>query len=425
VREDRQVPRLIDPVVRLRRAGVERMRQRGRAGFAWLVRLTAAAVASYEVARLLFPGTLPLLAPLTALLVVQVTPMSLLASGFERVLSVVLGVSVAVLFGEIFGLSWWSLGLVIAVSIAIGQILRLRANLLEVPISAMLVLGVGAVGAETAAWQRVAETIVGAGVGVLFNLLFPPRVATDAAGAALEGLGEDLARLLERAADELDRTDDRPLVDRASAWLDEARIITHGMPDVGAALLRAEEGRRLNVRALARPDRGPGLRQGMESLEHASVSIRSMFRAILDAARERDPQGFGPDLSVAYASVLRDFAEPLRTFGRLVRVEAQPHDESAQHPGQLRDALERILEARARLTDLVLADPRAEPTINTVTVTLLATADRLLRELDYDERARRTPPRQPQRFSLRDPRARREESRGQPAEQHQRQPDPE
>jgi Aromatic acid exporter family member 1 len=407
------VPRLTTRVKQLRRSAVERFRRRGRAGIAWMVRLTAAAVASYEVARLLFPETLPLLAPLTALLVVQVTPMSLLASGLDRVLSVVLGVSVAVVFSEIFGLSWWSLGLIIAVSIAVGQILRLQANLLEVPISAMLVLGVGAVGAETAAWQRVTETIVGAGVGVLFNLLFPPKVATDAAGAALEGLGEDLARLLEHAADELDDVDDITrdgrLVDRASAWLDEARIITHGMPNVGAALLRAEESRRLNVRALAQPDSGPALRHGMESLEHASVTVRSMFRAIVDAARQRDAvDGFGPDLSIAYASVLRDFAEPLRTFGRLVRTEARPRDAS-DNAGQLHDALERILEARARLTDLVLADPRADPALNTLTITLLATADRLLRELDEGELVRRTPPPLPQRFSLRDRRDRRVE----------------
>jgi Aromatic acid exporter family member 1 len=407
------VPRLTTRVKQLRRSAVERLRRRGRAGIAWMVRLTAAAVASYEVARLLFPETLPLLAPLTALLVVQVTPMSLLASGLDRVLSVVLGVSVAVVFSEIFGLSWWSLGLIIAVSIAVGQILRLQANLLEVPISAMLVLGVGAVGAETAAWQRVTETIVGAGVGVLFNLLFPPKVATDAAGAALEGLGEDLARLLEHAADELDDVDDITrdgrLVDRASAWLDEARIITHGMPNVGAALLRAEESRRLNVRALAQPDSGPALRHGMESLEHASVTVRSMFRAIVDAARQRDAvDGFGPDLSIAYASVLRDFAEPLRTFGRLVRTEARPRDAS-DNAGQLHDALDRILEARARLTDLVLADPRADPALNTLTITLLATADRLLRELDEGELVRRTSPPLPQRFSLRDRRDRRVE----------------
>ena len=36
----------------------------------------------------------------------------------------------------------------------------------------MLVLGVGANTAQAAAWQRIAETLVGAAVGVLSNLLF-------------------------------------------------------------------------------------------------------------------------------------------------------------------------------------------------------------------------------------------------------------
>ena len=43
--------------------------------------------------------------------------------------------------------------------------------------------------------------------------------------------------------------------------------------------LQAEQGRRLNVRALGTPDVGPGLRQGLEALEHSAVAIRGMFRA--------------------------------------------------------------------------------------------------------------------------------------------------
>jgi hypothetical protein len=47
--------------------------------------------------------------------------------------------------------------------------------------------------------------------------------------------------------------------------------------------------------------------------------------------------------------------------------------------------------------------------VSILTILLLATADRLLRELDYDERARRTPPRQPQWLNLRPRRDRRAE----------------
>ena len=58
-------------------------------------------------------------------------------------LSVVAGVALAVLFVSVVGLTWWSLGVLVAASIVVGQLLRLGPHLVEVPISAMLVLGVG------------------------------------------------------------------------------------------------------------------------------------------------------------------------------------------------------------------------------------------------------------------------------------------
>ncbi|MGH3346847.1 MAG: FUSC family protein, partial [Nocardioides sp.] len=149
-----------------RRLGRElaRLRNDGRAAVLWSLRITIAAVASYVVATLLFPGTQPLLAPLTAMLVVQVTPVSLLASGLDRVVAVMTGVSLAVGFAAVFPLEWWSLGLLIFVSIAIGQALRLRSYLIEVANSGLLVLGVGSMSAESAAGQRFAETRFGAAV---------------------------------------------------------------------------------------------------------------------------------------------------------------------------------------------------------------------------------------------------------------------
>jgi len=50
-----------------------RVRRDGRAAMLWSLRVTVAATASYVVASAIFPATQPLLAPLTAMLVVQVT----------------------------------------------------------------------------------------------------------------------------------------------------------------------------------------------------------------------------------------------------------------------------------------------------------------------------------------------------------------
>src|SRR3954447_7669770 len=124
------------------------LRSGWRVGVSWSMRITVAAVAGYVVARLLFPDTQPLVASLTAMLVVQVTPVSLLASGLDRVVAVVTGVSLAVAFAAVVPLEWWSLGVLIFLSLTLGQALRLRANLIEVAISGMLVLGVGSLGVE-------------------------------------------------------------------------------------------------------------------------------------------------------------------------------------------------------------------------------------------------------------------------------------
>src|SRR3990170_1591697 len=288
------------------------LRNEGRAAVLWSLRITIAAVASYVVGTLFFPGTQPLLAPLTAMLVVQVTPVSLLASGLDRVVAVVTGVSLAVAFAAVLPLEWWSLGLLIFVSIAIGQALRLRANLIEVAISGMLVLGVGSLGAESAAWQRIAETLVGAAVGIAANLLFTPRIASADAARAIDGLADSISELLAGAAEELTELVEggRDVGSAARTWLDEARRITHqDVPRAGSALLYAEQGRRLNVRAVGTPDLGPGLRQGLEALEHSAVAIRSMFRALVDATSEPTwPDLEGTDDLLGLAQTLRELA---------------------------------------------------------------------------------------------------------------------
>ena len=378
-----------------RRISVElnRLRKDGRANAAWSLRVTIAAVASYVVATLVYPGTLPLLAPLTAMLVVQVTPVSLLASGVDRVVAVVAGVALAVAFAAVVPLEWWSLGLLIFISIAIGHALRLGSNLLEVAISAMLVLGVGAFSAESAAWQRIAETLVGAAVGVAANLLFPPRIASTDAAKAIDGLADLMSGLLNRAADEMADlvAQGREVASAARDWLDEARRTTHEeVPRVGSALTHAEQGRRLNVRAVGTPDMGPGLRQGFEALEHAAVALRSMFRTVADATTE--PSGLdienADDVLLGLAQTFRELAAGIDAFGALVRNEAGAAPRmSSDDVHALRDALEGMHEARARLDDLLTT--ASSPELVELHAAVVATVKRLLAEMDLEQRVRR------------------------------------
>ena len=114
-------------------------------------KVTLAAVLAFVAADLLDTSQAPILAPLTALLVVQLTVYETVAQGLQRIFSVLAGVLVAVGIATFVGLTWWSLGAVVAVSLVVGVFLRLGPHLIEVPISAMLVLAVGGAGAEGAA----------------------------------------------------------------------------------------------------------------------------------------------------------------------------------------------------------------------------------------------------------------------------------
>src|SRR6478672_12312060 len=221
-------------MTRLTRRAISRVQQRGSNALLRALRLAGAAVAAYVVAGLLLQEAVPVIAALTALLVVEVTLFDIVTSGVQRVVSVVAGVMLAVWFSSFVEITWWSLGMLVAASIMIGQLLRLGPHLVEVPISAMLVLGVG--GAEGPASDRIVETLIGAAVGVAVNLLFPPAIRSDTAAKAVQKFAEEIAKLLETAAGEMS---DGITVEEASGWLEEARRLNRHAARIDRAVVQA------------------------------------------------------------------------------------------------------------------------------------------------------------------------------------------
>ena len=140
------------------------VRRRAQPKAVYIARLTVTAVFAYLLA-LQLPGGSPrsVLAPLTALLVVQATLSHTIDSAARRVLAVTAGVLAAVAVAAYVPFSWWVLGLLMAGTLALGIVLRLREEILEVPISAMLIFSTGS---HAAATSRITETLVGAAAGL-------------------------------------------------------------------------------------------------------------------------------------------------------------------------------------------------------------------------------------------------------------------
>jgi hypothetical protein len=335
---------------------------------------TLAAVISWELALRLPGSQPPVLAPLTALLVTQVTVVQTIIGSFQRVASVTAGVLVALGVADLLGLHWWSIGLVIFVSLALGQVLRLGSHRMEVPISALLVLTLG--GTPGIARTRVLETLIGAGVGVVVNAVLVPPVYVRPAGEAIYELADDMARVLEGAA-----------ADLAEGWsgedayerLQEARELDREVGEARGAVRQAEDSLRLNPRRRLVGDPSDELREAMSTLEHSVILIRGLCRSLVDLDTVTGGRGPDPELRAAIGRLLSEVAGTVRTFGKqaAASIPGPPAD-----PAPLLRALVRARAGRDEVAKAMAGGAREEPGAWQVHGHLLANVDRLLSELD-------------------------------------------
>jgi hypothetical protein len=301
------------------------VRKRTQPTAVYIARLTATATFAYLLALLVPFGTSrPVLAPLTALLVLQASLFQTIRSGIRKVVSVTAGVLAAVGVSAFVGFSWWLLGLLIAATLVIGALLRLGDDLLEVPISAMLIFA--SAGHDTAATGRITDTLVGTLAGLAGGLVFAPLRVQPAREAVGELAGR-LAGLLDGMAGELAGESDPGTPDHAriADWLAQARALRGEIERVDDALRQAEESVRFNPRKLRTPCALTGaevaLRGGLETLEHAALALRMLARSLLDSTRvASDASPVRDELTrEQLASVLAKLAEAIRTYGRLVQ----------------------------------------------------------------------------------------------------------
>ena len=226
-----------------------------------------------------------------------------------RVGAVVTGVVVAIFLSSVFGLTWWSLGITVAVALVIAQLLRLGDQMLEAPISAMLILAVG--GNEMQAETRVINTLVGMSVGMLISLVVAPAVPSRQAATEIRRLGEGIAGSLRGTAASMR---EHPItLGQAGHWLDDIRGLGGQVSTAARRVQEIHETRRLNPRAIRTYDAEPELRRNLETVERVLAAVRALYTVLLREA----PAGaatedtFGAEVRPAFAVVLEKVPEPL------------------------------------------------------------------------------------------------------------------
>ena len=358
------------------------VRRRAQPTAVYIARLTGTAVFAYVLARLLPGGSArDVLAPLTALLVAQASLFHTIRSAIQRVAAVTAGVLAAVAVATYVPFSWWVLGLLIAGTLGLGIVLRLREEILEVPISAMLIF---AVNSHSAAGSRIFETLVGAAAGLAAGLLFAPMRVQPAKDAVGE-LSRQMADLLGQMATGLTEAPD---AQRAMEWLNRTRALRGEIERVDDALGQAEESVRLNPRRLRSGNPATGLRDGLDTLERAATDIRVLARSVADSTRldnEHSPVK-EPETRARLAAVLTELAAGVRAYGQLLEAEplaAGPAEFAAEPITEMLEGhLEEAHRRQDALADVLRADPAEQPETWPLRGEIMAHVDRLRSELE-------------------------------------------
>ncbi|MGO8895235.1 MAG: FUSC family protein, partial [Streptosporangiaceae bacterium] len=362
------------------------VRRRAQPTAVYIARLTVTAVFAYLLA-LQLPGgsSRSVLAPLTALLVVQATLFHTIGTAIRRVAAVTAGVLAAVAVAAYVPFSWWVLGLLIAGTLVLGIVLRLRDEILEVPISAMLIFSVDS---HAAATSRITETLIGAAAGLAAGLVFAP-LRVQPAKNAVGDLSRQMADLLAQMADGLAEVPDPR---RAAEWLDRTRALRGEIERVDDALAQAEESVRLNPRRLRFGDPAAGLREGVDTLERAATDMRVLARSVADSARidsDHSPVREA-ETRARLAAVIAELSAAVRAYGQLLEADPVSADFSAAEAAAaaepiaeaLEDHLEEAQRQQDQLADLLSTDPAERPEGWQLRGEILAHVDRLRSELE-------------------------------------------
>ena len=298
----------------------------------------------------------------------------------STVAAVVLGVLFAAALSTVVPLTWWSLGLAIAVSLVVGRLFRLGDDIAEVPISAMLILAVG--GADTVVEGRIVETVIGAVVGVLVGALVAPPLYVRPASDAVQGLARAEAEVMRRVAAEVR---EEYTIEQADRWLEAARGLGSDILRADRALGTAESSLRYNPRAISRPHAGRSLRSGLDAMERVAVSLRGVCRVLADLVHGHGEETvYGADVREALSDVLSDVADAVESYGALVGSEVTgpgPDDE------RLREALAAAWADRHRMAGLLRQEDRLARDEWQLHGQLTSQIDQLLRDVDSEARA--------------------------------------
>lgn len=262
------------------------------------VKAAGAAILAWAVAGWWWQAPLALMAPWTAVALVQSTVYRSVRTGVQQVVLIAAGtVLAAAAAGLTGGNTMAAMALVLPVTALLGNYSRFEGQGIYASTTALFVLVYGSFSGSDIL-HRLLETLLGAAIGIGVNALILPPVHLRHAHESLCRVPRDAAELLRAMADEMARGNVRH---QAQEWHTRARRLPQLLADLRNARMWTRESLRLNPagRRIRRP--GPELPSTRwdAAWERIADHLTALTGMLAEAAGERPRLRPPPDTVLA------------------------------------------------------------------------------------------------------------------------------
>ncbi len=266
------------------------MRPAGIGSYKQIARVTIAATIAWLIATNLSQSTLGIFAPITTLLVVQASPWSTLGISAQRILGTGLGVLGASIWVNLLGLSWWTFGLGLLISLAIARLLPFSiGGQIQIPIAVIFVMAIGPNSMEQDLW-RVLDVAIGGLIGIAAVVLWPPKPPMAQLLSSLANYRDDIYNVL-KAIGEQSGTD---VHSRVHDFVTQARALREGAVTTREKLEQVAQGTRGNLRAGKTRTQIPQLALTLRRLLGFAIQVRGLAGAADALYDRRSPAALTP-----------------------------------------------------------------------------------------------------------------------------------
>ncbi|MGW7053175.1 FUSC family protein [Streptomyces sp. NPDC054887] len=265
------------------------------------LKAAGAAAAAWALTGWWWNAPMALMAPWTAVVLVQSTVYRSLRSGVQQLVVIALGTVLAAGAANLTGDTMTAMVLVLPVAVLIGNYARFGEHGLYAPTTAVFVLAYGSYSGLDIL-HRLFESAVGAVIGIAVNALILPPVHLRSVRDCLRRLPEECAELLRTVADGLREGYGRQ---DAEGWHDRARRIGGILADLRDARRWSRESYRLNPgRRLRRT--GPALPPPAwdQAWERIADPLTTLLRTLASTTSDEPPLTPLPEAAVAPLSDL-------------------------------------------------------------------------------------------------------------------------